>query len=160
MPSAHQPRFSEAARLDPGIGDQVRTNITATVRAWLSWTTIPAWAALYLSVQIERDNAGAASPAARVVTGLGCIVLLVMFGWLVRSLPRNLWGPLLRQREFRSLKIYLALGVVVLVVLGLFTLGVPVNFWVLLGTLLITVVVSWTATRRRGLRSPLASSPA
>ena len=115
------------------IGDQVRTNITATVRAWLSWTTIAAWAALYLSVQIERDNAGAASPAARVVTGLGCIVLLVMFGWLVRSLPHNLWGPLLRQREF--------------VVLGLFTLGVPVNFWVLLGTLLITVVVSWTATR-------------
>ena len=139
--------FSEAARLDPHIGDQVRTNITATVRAWLSWTTIAAWAALYLSVQIERDNAGAASPAARVVTGLGCIVLLVMFGWLVRSLPRNLWGPLLRQREFRSLKIYLALGVVVLVVLGLFTMGVPVNFWVLLGTLLITVVVSWTATR-------------
>jgi hypothetical protein len=70
-----------------------------------------------------------------------------MFGWLARSLPRNLWALLLRQREFRSLKIYLALGVVVLVVLGLFTLGVPVNFWVLLGTLLITVVVSWTATR-------------
>jgi hypothetical protein len=36
---------------------------------------------------------------------------------------------------------------VVLVVLGIFTLGVPVNFWVLLGTLLVTVVVSWTATR-------------
>ena len=114
---------------------------------WLSWTTIAAWAALYISVRIQRDNADAASPGARIVAGLGCIVMLVMFGWLVRSLPRNLWGPVLRQREFRSLKIYLALGVVVLGVLGVFTLGVPVNYWVQLGALLITVVVSWIATR-------------
>jgi tetratricopeptide (TPR) repeat protein len=138
--------FSQAAQLDPHIGDEVRKNITATVRAWLSWTTIAAWAALWLSVQIQGRAEGTSS-GARFVAGLGCIVMVVMFGWLVRSLPRNLWAPILRQREFRSLKIYLALGVVVLGVLGTFALGVPVNFWVLFGTLLITVVVSWTATR-------------
>ena len=97
--------------------------------------------------QDPGDNADATSPAARVVAGLGCIVMLVMFGWLARSLPRNLWAPILRQREFRSLKIYLGLGVVVLGVLGAFALGAPVSFWVLLGTLLITVVVSWVAPR-------------
>ena len=138
--------FSEAAQLDPHIGDEVRKNITATVRAWLSWTTLAAWAALWLSVRIQ-EHADATSSGARFVAGLGCIVMLVMFGWLARSLPRNLWAPILRQREFRSLKIYLGLGVVVLGVLGPFALGAPVNFWVLLGALLITVVVSWVAPR-------------
>jgi tetratricopeptide (TPR) repeat protein len=138
--------FSEAAQLDPHIGDQVRKSITATVRAWLSWTTIAAWAALWISVRIQ-EHADATSSGARFVAGLGCIVMLVMFGWLARSLPRNLWAPILRQREFRSLKIYLGLGVVVLGVLGAFALGAPVNFWVLQGAVLITVVVSWVAPR-------------
>jgi len=138
--------FSEAARLDPHIGDEVRKNITAMVRRWLGWITIAAWAVLWLALKVE-DNTDATDPSTRIVTGLGCVVLLLMFGWLARSLPRNLWGPLLRQREFRSLKIYLGVGVVVLGVLGAFTLGVPVNFWILAGTLLITVVVSWVAPR-------------
>jgi Flp pilus assembly protein TadD len=138
--------FREAAQLDPHLGDEVRKNITATVRVWLSWTTIAAWAALWISVRIQ-EHADAASPGARIVAGLGCIVMLVMFGWLARSLPRNLWAPVLRQREFRSLKIYLGLGVVVLGVLGVFALGVPVSYWVQLGALLLTVVVSWVAPR-------------
>jgi Flp pilus assembly protein TadD len=139
--------FTQAARLDPHIGGDVRKSITATVRQWLSWTTIAAWAVLWLSVQIERNHPGEPSSAARVLTGLGCIVMLVMFGWLARSLPRNLWGPIVRQREFRSLKIYLGLGVVVLGVLGAFTVGALKNFWVLAGALLATVIVSWVAPR-------------
>jgi tetratricopeptide (TPR) repeat protein len=139
--------FAQAAQLDPHIGDNVRKSITATVRQWMSWATIAAWAALWLSVQIERNHPNEPSSAARVVTGLGCIVVLVMFGWLARSLPRNLWRPVLRQREFRSLKIYLGLGVVVLGVLGAFTVGVLTNFWVLAGALLVTVIVSWVAPR-------------
>jgi hypothetical protein len=43
--------------------------------------------------------------------------------------------------------IYLGLGVVVLGVLGVFALGVPVSYWVQLGVLLLTVVVSWVAPR-------------
>jgi tetratricopeptide (TPR) repeat protein len=139
--------FSRAAQLDPHIGDEIRKHITATVRQWLSWTTIAAWAALWLSVQIDKDNTGAASPAARVVTGIGCVVLLVMFGWLARSLPRHLWAPVLRQREFRSLQIYLGVGILVVVVLGAVALGVPIGIWTLLGTLMITVAVSWLAPR-------------
>ena len=54
---------------------------------------------------------------------------------LVRSMPRNLWAPLLRQRESRWLTIELGLGVVVMVVMGPTALGAPVNFWVLLGAL-------------------------
>lgn len=138
--------FSQAAQLDPHIGDDVRVHITATVRQWLSWTTIAAWAALWLSVQIERDE-DTTNPATRVVTGIGCVVLLVMFGWLARSLPRHLWAPVLRQREFRSLQIYLGVGVLVLVVLGAFTLGVPIGYLTLLGTLMITIAVSWLAPR-------------
>jgi hypothetical protein len=66
---------------------------------------------------------------------------------LARSLPRNLWRPILRERDFRSLKIYFGLGVLVLAVLGTLAFGAPVNFWVLAGALLITVVVSWVAPR-------------
>jgi tetratricopeptide (TPR) repeat protein len=139
--------FTQAAQLDPHIGGDVRKSITATVRQWLSWTTVAAWAALWLSVQIERNHPGETSSAARVVTGLGCIVLLVMFGWLARSLPRNLWPSILRQREFRSLKIYLGVGVLVLVVLGAYALGAPISYWGLLATLVVTVVVSWVAPR-------------
>lgn len=139
--------FTQAAQLDPHIGAEARKAITATVRQWLSWTTIAAWAALWLSVQIERNHPGETSSAARVVTGLGCIVVLIMFGWLARSLPRNLWPSILRQREFRSLKIYLGLGVLVIAVLGAYALGAPISFWALFATLLITVVVSWVAPR-------------
>jgi tetratricopeptide (TPR) repeat protein len=139
--------FTQAGRLDPHIGGDVRRSITATVRQWLSWTTIAAWAALWLTVQIERNHPGHPSPAARVVTGLGCVVMLVMFGRLAYSLPRSLWGPIVRQRKFRSLKIYLALGVVVLSVMGAFTVGLLPNFWILAGALLVTVIVSWVAPR-------------
>jgi tetratricopeptide (TPR) repeat protein len=140
--------FTQAAQLDPHLGADVRRSITATVRQWLSWMTIVAWAALWLSVQIERNNDGPTNTSgARVIAGLGFIVLLVMLAWLVRSLPRNLWAPILRQREFRSLKIYLGLGVLVLAVLGALAVGAPVNLWVLAGALLITVVVSWVAPR-------------
>jgi tetratricopeptide (TPR) repeat protein len=139
--------FTQAAQLDPHLGADVRKSITATVRMWLGLTTVAAWAALWLSVQLERGHPGNASSAARVVTGLGCVVLLVMFGWLVRSLPRNLWAPILRQREFRSLKIYLGVGVLVLVVMGAYALGAPISYWGLLAALLITVVVSWVAPR-------------
>ena len=66
---------------------------------------------------------------------------------LVRSMPRNLWAPLLRQRESRWLTIELGLGVVVMVVMGPTALGAPVNFWVLLGALGVTVIVSWVAPR-------------
>jgi tetratricopeptide (TPR) repeat protein len=140
--------FTEAGRLDPHIGDDIRRNITATVRQWMSWTTVAAWAALWLINQVERNNDGPTTTSgARVIAGLGFVVLVVMFGWLARSVPRNLWGPMLRQREFRSLKIYLGLGVVVLGVLGAFAAGALVNFWVLAGALLVTVVVSWVAPR-------------
>jgi Flp pilus assembly protein TadD len=139
--------FTEAGRLDPHIGDEIRRNVTATVRQWLSWTIVAAWAALWLINQLERNNDGPTTQGARVIAGLGFFVLLVMFGWLARSLPRQLWGPILRQREFRSLKIYLGLGIVVLGVLGVVAVGAPVNIWVLLGTLLATVAVSWIAPR-------------
>lgn len=140
--------FSEAARLDPHLGDDVRKYITATVRRWLGWITFAAWLVLWQLVRIQEDaEASADANTKRSLALLGCIVMLGMFGWLVWSLPRHLWGPLLRQREFRSLKIYLGLGVVVVGVLGAFTAGVPVNLWVLVGTLLITVVVSWVAPR-------------
>jgi tetratricopeptide (TPR) repeat protein len=138
--------FSQAAQLDPHIGNEVRRHITATVRQWLSWTTIAAWAALWLSVQLEKDE-DTTNPATRIVTGIGCVVMFVMFGWLARSLPRHLWAPILRQRECRSLQIYLGVGVLVLVVLGAFALGAPIGIWTLLGTLMITVAVSWVAPR-------------
>jgi tetratricopeptide (TPR) repeat protein len=140
--------FTQAAQLDPHLGADVRRSITATVRQWLAWMTIVAWAALWLSVQIERNNDGPTNTSgARVIAGLAFIVLLVMFAWLARNLPRNLWAPILRQREFRSLKIYLGLGVLVLAVLGALAVGAPVNVWVLAGALLVTVVVSWVAPR-------------
>jgi tetratricopeptide (TPR) repeat protein len=140
--------FTQAAQLDPHIGGDVRKSITATVRQWLAWMTIVAWGALWLSVQIERNNEGPTNTSgARVIAGLGFIVLLVMFAWLARSLPRNLWAPVLRQREFRSLKIYLGLGLLVLAVLGALAFGAPVNLWVLAGALLVTVIVSWVAPR-------------
>jgi hypothetical protein len=138
--------FSAAARLDPHIGDEVRKYITATVRRWLGWITFAAWIVLWQLVRIQED-ADADANSKRSAALFGCLVMLGMFGWLVWSLPRNLWGPLLRQREFRSLKIYLGLGVVVLGVLGAFALGAPVNFWVPLGTLLTTLVVYWVAPR-------------
>ena len=134
--------FTEAGRLDPHLGDEVRRNITATVRQWLSWTTIAAWAALWILLRFDEH-----ADAARIVAAIGAVVLVVMFGWLARHLPRPLWGPLLRQRDYRSLKIYLALGILVLVVMGVYALGVPLNHMVLAGTLLLTVVVSWLAPR-------------
>jgi len=139
--------FREAGQLDPHIGDEVRKFITMTVRKWFSWMTVAAWAALWISARIEQGNAGATRPAARVVAGIGCIALLVMLAWVARSLPRNLWASVLRQREFRSLKLYLGTAVLVIVVLGACALGAPINYWVLTGAVLITVVVSWIAPR-------------
>jgi tetratricopeptide (TPR) repeat protein len=140
--------FRQAAQMDPYLGDEARKNITATVRMWLGLSTLAAWAALWISLRIEEKNEGATTTSGtRVVAGLGCIVLLVMFGWLARSMPRNLWAPLLRQRESRWLKIELGLGVLVMVVMGATALGAPISFWVLLGALGVTVVVSWVAPR-------------
>src|SRR4051812_42876765 len=56
------------------------------------------------------------------------------------ELPRNLWASVLRQREVRSPKIYLGAAVLVIVVLGACALGAPINYWVLTGAILITVV--------------------
>jgi Flp pilus assembly protein TadD len=134
--------FTEAGRLDPHLGDEIRRNITATVRQWLSWTTIAAWAALWILLRFEEHG-----DAPRIVAGLGAVVMLVMFGWLARSLPRPLWTPVLRHRDYRSLKIYLGLGLLVLVVMGAYAVGVPLNHTVLVGTLLATVAVSWLAPR-------------
>jgi tetratricopeptide (TPR) repeat protein len=138
--------FREAAQLDPHMGDDARKGITATVRMWLNVATLVAWVALWLAVQIQRND-DSVSSGARVVAGVGAIIMLVMFGWLVRSLPPNLWGPVLRQPESRSLQIYLGLAVVVMCVMGAFALGAPVNIWILGGALLLTVVASWIAPR-------------
>jgi tetratricopeptide (TPR) repeat protein len=138
--------FRQAAQLDPHLGDEARKGITATVRMWLSVATLVAWVALWLAVQIQRND-DAVSSGARVIAGLGALIMLVMFGWLVRSMPRQLWASVLRQREYRSLQIYLGLGVVVMCVMGAFAVGAPVNIWILGGALLITVVVSWVAPR-------------
>jgi tetratricopeptide (TPR) repeat protein len=138
--------FREAAQLDPHIGDEARKNITATVRAWLNGTILVAWIALYLAVQLQRHH-DAADSAARVVAGVGAIVMLAMFGWLARSLPPRHWSSVLRHPEYRSLQIYLGLGVVVMCVMGAFALGGPVNIWVLGGALLLTIIVSWVAPR-------------
>lgn len=138
--------FREAAQLDPHLGDDARKAITQVVRAWLTLATVVAWAALWLSVQIQ-SHTDAVSSAARVIAGLGSLIMLVMFGWLARSLPRHLWGSIVRQREFRSLQIYLGLGLVVMGVMGAFALGAPINIWILGGALLATVAVSWIAPR-------------
>ena len=50
-----------------------------------------------------------------------------------------------RQRKFLPLKLYVGLGVFVVVVLGAFALGAPIGYWYMLSALLITVVVSWVA---------------
>ena len=47
--------------------------------------------------------------------------------------------------EFLPLKLYVGLGVFVVVVLGAFALGAPIGYWYMLSALLITVVVSWVA---------------
>lgn len=138
--------FREAGRLDPHIGAEIRSNITATVRMWLGCTILAAWVALYLLVRIQ-EHADRASLGARIVAGVGVVVVVAMFGWLIRHLPRNLWAPVLRQPEFRSLKIYLGVSILVLGVLGAFALGAPLNIWVLVATLLTTVIASWVAPR-------------
>jgi Flp pilus assembly protein TadD len=138
--------FVDAAQMDPHFGDEARKNITATVRYWLRLTTAAAWAALWLSVQIERNNEGPnTTQGTRVVAGIGFVVLVILFGWLVRSMPRRLWGPVLRQRESRSLKVYLGLGAAVIALLGFAAVGPPVSVWVLGGALFATLAVSWLA---------------
>jgi len=124
----------------------MRKHITAIVRRWLSWTTMVAWAVLFILFRIE-DHGGLTSSGARGVALLGAIVMLVMLGWLARSLPRHLWSPILRQREFRSLKIYLGAGLVVIGVLGALVFGAPINFWVLAGTLYMVMIVLWLAPK-------------
>lgn len=137
--------FRQAAQLDPHLGEKVRANIAATIRAWLCWTTLAAWLALWILFRVERT--GATERVGRVVAGVGCVVLLVMFGRLARSLPRHLWPVVLRQPGYRSPRIYLGLCVSVVGVLGAFALGAPVNQLVLAVTLLLAVVVSWVAPR-------------
>lgn len=140
--------FRRAAQMDPYLGNEARKNITATVRMWLGLSTIAAWLALWISLKIEEKNHGATTTSGtRVVAGIGCIVLLAMFVWLARSMPRNLWAPLLRRRGSRWLKIELGMGVVVMGLLGAVALGAPVNFWVLLGVLAILGLVSWLSPR-------------
>lgn len=138
--------FSEAGRLDPHMGDEMRKHITATVRRWLGWTTIAAWVVLYILLKIE-ERGGLSSYQARGVALAGAAVMLVMVGWLARSLPRHLWSPIMRQRGFRSLKIYLGAGALVIGVLGALVFGAPINFWVLAGTLFMVMIVSWIAPR-------------
>jgi len=138
--------FRQAARLDPAIGDLARQNITATVHKWLSWTTILAWAALNISVRMQHEGEPpTAGP--RIVAGCAAVLLLGLFAWLARSLPWTTWRSMLinRQRKFLPLKLYVGLGVFVVVVLGAFALGAPIGYWYMLSALLITVVVSWVA---------------
>jgi tetratricopeptide (TPR) repeat protein len=138
--------FREAARLDPGIGDLARQNITTTVHNWLSWTTILASVALNISVRMEHEGE-ATPPGPRIVAGCAAVVLLGLFVWLARSLPWTTWRSLLvnRDRKFLALKLYIGLSVFVVAVLGAFALGAPIGFWYMLGALAITVVVSWVA---------------
>ena len=140
--------FRQAAGLDPSIGDSARDNITTTVQKWLSWTVLLAWLALQVSFRVERA-AGGASPAPRFAAGFGAAAMLVVCGWLARSLPRQSWRSMLlgRQREFLPLKIYIVLCVCVIGVLGAFALGAPIGDGVLLAVLVITVIVSWVAPR-------------
>lgn len=141
--------FREAAALNPHLGGIARRNIISTVRKWLAWMGVASWGTLYILYRVqERD--GVASPAARIVAVMGCLALLVMFGWLARSLPRNIWESILRDYEFWPLKVDLALGVLVLVVFGALALGAPISSWVLLSVLLITFVVTWIVQRFDG----------
>ena len=128
--------FREAARLDPGIGDLARQNITSTVHKWLSWTTLLAWAALNISVRMQHEGE-ATTPGPRIVAGCAAVVLLGLFVWLARSLPWTTWRSLLinRQRKFLALKLYIGLSVFVLAVLGAFALGAPIGYWYMLGAL-------------------------
>ena len=138
--------FRDAARMDPGIGDRVRYNITATVLAWLRWMSFLAWALLWICVRFE-DNVEDSNPAPRIIAGSGAAVLLVLFVWLARSLPHTIWRSVFRRQEqFLALRIYIVLCAFVIGVLGAFGLGVPISNGLLMAALVITVVASWVAS--------------
>jgi Flp pilus assembly protein TadD len=129
--------FQRAAQLDPHLGDEARDTITKIVRAWLVCMLAIAFFALWLSTKVAEHNESVTrTPAARVIAGIGCIIFLILLGWLARALPRSLWRPVLLHREYRSLKIELAVGLVVAVMSGAVAVGVPINYWVLICTLL------------------------
>jgi Flp pilus assembly protein TadD len=129
--------FRQAAQLGPHLGDEARDNITKIVRAWLVIMGAIAFLALWISTRVAEHNESVTrTPAARVIAGIGCIVFLILLGWLARALPRSLWRPVLLHRKYRSLKIELAVGLVVAVMSGAVAVGVPINYWVLICTLL------------------------
>ena len=135
--------FREAANLDPGIGDHVRRNITETVFGWLRWMAFLAWILLYLCVHLDDR-----SPAsARIIAACGATVMLVLYVWLLRSLPRQTWRSVLRrQRKSLILVLYFGWCAVVIGVFGAFALGVPLGSGGLLIVLLVTVALSWAGT--------------
>ena len=146
--------FREAARLDPGIGDRVRHNVNATVLAWLRWMSFLAWVLLWVCVRFEH-NAETTNPAPRIIAGCGAGLLLVLFVWLARSLPRTIWRSVFRRQDgFLALRIYIVLCAFVIGVLGAFGLGAPVSDGLLVVALLMTVVASWVASWSGRSRRP------
>lgn len=135
--------FREAASLDPGLGEQVRHNIAETVFGWLRWMAFVAWFVLYLCEHLEDNSPG----SARIIAGCGAAVMLVLYVWLLRSLPRQTWRSVLRgQRKSIILAVYFAWCAVVIGVLAALAAGVPIGSGGLLIVLLITVVITWVGT--------------
>jgi len=135
--------FREAASLDPGIGDHVRRNITETVFGWLRWMAFVAWLVLYLCERLDDKSPG----SARIIAACGATVMLVLFVWLLRSLPRQTWRSVLRrQQKSIILALYFGWCAVVTGVLGAMAVGVPIGSGGLLIVLLITVVLTWVGT--------------
>jgi tetratricopeptide (TPR) repeat protein len=136
-----------SANMDPALGEGVRIAVTEIIREWLSWVTIGAWLAINIAFRLEHeDEAPGTNAVARVVAGIGAVILIGVCGWVAHSLPPRSWWALLGAgRRSLTVNIYAGLCVVVAGALSAFAVGAPISMWVLFAVLMATVAGTWIA---------------
>lgn len=102
--------FLGAAGSDPTMGDLARRNIGAVLARLLSRATVLSVSLGMLVCFVGAAHSdGHSTVSMRVLTGMTAMTLIVILGWLFRSIPRRILASVLRDRVFVAVRIVHAL---------------------------------------------------
>lgn len=98
--------FLGAAGSDPTMGDLARRNIGAVLARLLARATVlSVCLGMFVSFVGSAQTDGHSTVPMRVVTGMTTVTLIVILGWLFRSIPRRILASVLRERVFVAVRI-------------------------------------------------------
>ncbi|MBY0387641.1 MAG: tetratricopeptide repeat protein [Mycobacterium pseudokansasii] len=102
--------FLAAAGGSPEIGDLARRNIAAVLERVFQVVTVAAGVLGFIAgVVVEMHSEGKSTAPLRLLAGLLTTALIVVFVWVLRSVPRQVLSSVLRQHRLVSLRVLHAL---------------------------------------------------